>query len=594
MSFDGFVTHSIVRELKAQLISGKIDKIYQPEKDEIIVSVRTSGGKRALLLSAASANPRIHLTERDYENPITAPLFCMVLRKHLGGGKITDVSQHGFDRVVCITIESCNELGDLTEKKLIIEVMGRHSNIILTQSDNKIIDSIKHIDFTVSAVRQILPGLIYENPPAQDKSDPRSLTAAELESILCAAPADTALDKLLLSVYVGMSPLMAREAVFRRYGDCRVTVSECDTREFSEFAAEFIYSVIFINNPASVAFDKTSKKPVAFSCTALTQYSGMAEVRDFPSISGAVEEFFAARDKHDRLTQKAAGTVKVINNNLERCGKKIAIHKDTLQKSQKRETYKIYGDLLTANLYRISAGSREITVQNYYDETCPDIKIPLKPELSPSGNAQRYYKLYNKAKASEQHATEQLESAETEREYLETVLDAVVRAENYADIAEIRDELAAGGYIAQSGGKKKKFQKKSRPLEYVSSDGYTILVGRNNSQNDELTIKMSYSTDIWMHTKNIPGSHTLIRTGGLSENDIPDRTVVEAAEIAAYHSKARGASGIAVDYTQVKNIRKPNGSKPGFVIYESNYTVYVTPDEEHVNSLLRNDPTEKP
>ncbi len=589
MSFDGFVTHAVVRELKETLLSGKIDKVYQPEKDEIIIAVRTPRGTYKLLMSAASANPRIHLTNRSYENPITAPLFCMILRKHLGGGRITNISQHGFDRAINITVESYNEMGDITEKHLIAEIMGRHSNIILTLGDNKIVDSIKHIDFTVSAVRQILPGLIYENPPAQDKSNPTDVTAARLEEQIRAIPADIPLDKLLLSLFVGMSPLMAREAVYRQCGSVRIAASECDPRAFSEEAAAFLYGVICGSERPCVVFDKAEGKPIAFSCAELTQYSGAADIRAYTSVSEAVEEYFDTRDRHDRITQKASGTVKVINNNIERCEKKIAIHTETLRKSQKRDTYKMYGDLLTANLYRIPSGASEISVLNYYSEDGSDISIALKPELSPSENAQRYYKLYNKAKAAENHAREQLKDAETEKAYLETVLDAATRAQSYTDISEIRDELADGGYITRGFNKKKKFGKKSAPQEFVSSDGFTVLVGRNNSQNDELTIKMSYSTDIWFHTKNIPGSHTLLRTGGLGENDIPDRTIEEAARIAAYYSKARGGSGIAVDYTQVKNIRKPNGSKPGYVIYDSNYTVYVTPDEETVKKLAKSD-----
>lgn len=589
MSFDGFVTHAVVRELKETLLSGKIDKIYQPEKDEIIVSVRTADGTYKLLISAASANPRIHLTNRSYENPITAPLFCMILRKHLSGGRIIDVSQQGFDRAVRLTIEGYNEMGDIVEKHLIAEIMGRHSNIILTLGDGKIVDSIKHIDFTVSAVRQILPGLIYENPPAQDKANPTDVTAARLKEQIHAAAADTPLDKLLLSLFVGMSPLMAREAVYRQCGSTRIAVSECNLNTFAEDTAAFLYGVICGSESPCVIFDNTEGKPVAFSCTELTQYSGAADIRAYSSISEAVEEYFDMRDRHDRITQKASGTVKVINNNIERCEKKIAIHTETLRKSQKRDTYKMYGELLTANLYRIPLGAREISVLNYYTEDASDITISLKPELSPSENAQRYYKLYNKAKAAEEHAREQLEEAETEKAYLETVLDAATRAQSYTDISEIRDELADGGYITRGFNKKKKFRKKSAPQEFISSDGFTVLVGRNNSQNDELTIKMSYSTDIWFHTKNIPGSHTLLRTGGLSENDIPDRTIEEAARIAAYFSKARGGSGIAVDYTQVKNIRKPNGSKPGYVIYDSNYTVYVTPDEETVKRLAKHE-----
>ena len=584
MAFDGFVTHGIVEELKNILQGGKIDKIYQPEKDELTISVRTPDGTFRVLLSAATANPRLHLSESPRQNPINAPLFCMILRKHLSGGKIVDINQQGFDRVVRFDIECYTEMGDLTKKSLIIEIMGRHSNIILIQNDNKIIDSIKHIDFTTSGVRQVLPGLFYELPPAQDKCNPQEVSVNALSTKIGSLATDTLLDKFLVSEFIGMSPLLAREVVYRYSGDTKVSSGDVDPTEFASHTADFIMSVISGKETPCVIKDE-SEKPLAFSCVELNQFTGAGKIIPCEFLSYAVEEFFSARDMHDRLAQKSAGTIKTITNNIDRCEKKIAIHRDILEKSKDREKYKIFGDLLTANLYRIEQGMSSVTVQNYYSENYEDITITLKPELSPSRNAQRYYKLYTKAKTAEEHSTQQLKSAEEELRYLETVLDAVTRAASYSDISEIREELAEQGYVSSGNPKKKKTQQKSKPLEFISSEGYTILVGRNNKQNDELTIKTAYSTDMWLHTKVIPGSHVIIRTNGTGE--VPDNTLVEAATIAAYYSKAQKSKGVGVDYTLIKNIRKPNGSKPGFVIYETNYTVYVDPDEQLVERLKK-------
>lgn len=583
MAFDGFAAHGIAAELNDRLLSGKIDKIHQPEKDEITLSVRTYEGLFRVLLSAATANPRIHLTEQARENPLSAPLFCMILRKHLTGGKIKRISQTDFDRVIRIDIECYTELGDLTEKSLIAEIMGKHSNIILTQSDGKIIDSIKHVDFTTSAVRQVLPGLFYELPPSQNKSDPRLINEAALCQKLSVARADIPANKFLLSELMGMSPLMAREIVYRLTGKTETLVSEINTSDFVRHTVKFITA--FTSNPRGgcVVLDPDNGKPIAFSCVELTQYNGLGRLKKCDSLSQAVEMFFSTRALHDRLTQKAAGTLKIINNNLERCKKKLALHTENIRKAEGRDKYKIFGDLLTANLYRFTQGMDKITVDNYYSEVSEKIEIPLKPELSPSKNAQRYYKLYSKAKATEEHSRHQLKEAETEMLYLESVLDSISRVSSYGDISEIREELAEQGYISIVNSKKKKARKKSAPMKFVSSDGYTVLVGRNNKQNDELTIKTAYSTDIWLHTKAVPGSHTVIRTNGTGK--APDKTLVEAAIIAAYYSKAQKASGVPVDYTLIKNLRKPNGSKPGFVIYETNYTVYVTPDEKLVEAL---------
>lgn len=583
MAFDGFVTSGIVSELNKKLKDGKIDKVYQPEKDEIILSIRTRDGLFRLLISAATANPRIHLTNTSRENPLTAPLFCMIMRKHLGGGKIKSIHQIDFDRVIKIDIECYTELGDLTEKSLMVEIMGKHSNITLIHTGNKIIDSIKHIDFTTSAVRQVLPGLIYELPPKQDKSLPTEFSKKLFIEKLASVSGDTPLDKFLVGEFMGMSPLLAREIVYRATGSAKAFISEINPETFTEEIKIFFDKILSSSSKSTVVFDLETEKPLAFSIVALTQYTSLGKIKEYDSISEAVEAFFLSRDIQDRLSQKAASTIKLINNNIDRCEKKIALHIESIEKAKDRDKYKMYGDLLTANLYRIENNAKFITVQNYFLESLEDIRISLSEELTPSQNAQRYYKLYTKAKAAEEHSTKQLEDAETEKAYLETVLDSVTRARTPLDIAEIREELAEQGYISSGNIKKKKQQKKSKPMRFLSSDGFEILIGRNNKQNDELTIKTAYSTDMWLHTKNIPGSHVIVRTNGTGE--IPDNTLLEAASLAAYFSKAQKSTGVAVDYTLIKNIRKPNGSSPGFVIFDTNYTVFVDPDEKLVEKL---------
>ena len=580
MSFDGLVTNSIVRELKSKISEGKINQVYQPERDEIVIGIRTYEQNFRLLLSASASNPRVHLTESKKENPITAPLFCMILRKHLVGGKIVSINQEGFDRVIKIEVESYTELGDLTVKTLVIEIMNRHSNIILVGSDGKIIDSVKHIDLTVSAVRQVLPGFPYELPPAQNKINPIECSFEDVLNAIGNASKDKSADKVLVEIFSGISPLVSREILYRFCGEMQKMMSEIDNQKYAEFVFSFFNEIKNGDFSPCIVYD-TDKKPIAFSCIKLTQYGGT--VGEVDGTSKAVDGFYMERGVHEHIVQRSAHIVKIINNNIERCRKKLAIHKENLKKSQNREKYKIYGDLLTANMYRLESGADKAEVENFYENPPVLITISLKPELSPSANAQRYYKLYQKAKTTEIYANEQIKEAEEEMYYLETVLESVNKAENASDVAEIKDELADGGYIPKVKNKKSKLMKKTAPMEFVSSDGYKILVGRNNHQNDMLTIKMAFSTDIWLHTKIIPGSHTIIRTEGKSE--VPETTIMEAAKIAAYYSKAKSSTQVPVDFTVVKNVKKPSGAKPGLVIYDNYNTVYVTPEEELINKL---------
>lgn len=569
------VTHSVVAELNTLLLGGKIDKVYQPENDEIILSVRTLKGSYRLLLSASASNPRVHLTEISRENPMVPPMLCMLMRKHLQGSKIIKITQIDFDRIIRIDTESRNELGDLCVKSLITEIMGRHSNIILIDENGKIMDSAKHVDFTVSAVRQILPGLIYEAPPPQDKVSPDNFSILDILSQLDNSPEDTLLDKFLLSTFTGMSPLLAREIVYRFTGNTKVCKGEVDTASFLTSAQGFLEDICNNKYEPTLVTNHDDKKPFAFSCVRLAQYQDGEILEAFSSVSKVIDSYYEKRSQREHINQRANALLKLVKNNIERCEKKLALHNDNLEKSKNREKYKIYGDLLTANLYRLTQGMKEIEVENYYIETLDTVKIPLKEDLSPSRNAQRYYKLYSKAKMTEKHALNQAKEAETELFYLESVLSSLEKAESIVELAEIRDELADEGYVSQINSKQKKQQKKSSPLKFISSDGFEILVGRNNKQNDELTIKMAYSTDIWLHTKVIPGSHTIIRT--LGGQNVPDSTILEAAQIAAYYSKAQNSSKVPVDYTFVKNVKKPNGAKPGMVIYDHYNTVYVEP-----------------
>ena len=578
MSFDGFVTRCIVSELNDLLIDGKIDKVYQPERDELILSVRTRQGTHRLLLSASASNPRIHLTTVQRENPMTPPMLCMLLRKHLTGAVITSITQQGFDRIVRIDTKTRDELGDICTRSIIIEIMGRHSNIILTDGDNKILDSAKHIDFTVSAVRQILPGLIYSLPPAQDKTLPSEVSATDLMNKTDALDTDCALDKFLVSEFMGMSPLLSREIVYRFCGSTRLSKGEADIAAFVVHTVDFLKKICNGEFSPALVYDRCEKRPIAFSCVKLTQYENGTDIEEKHSMSEVVDAYFEKRSNREHMNRRSAALLKLVHNNIERCEKKLVLHQENLISAADRDKYKIYGDLITANMYMIKYGMKSVTVQNFYSENGENIDIPLKEDISPSQNAQMYYKKYSKAKTTESYSKEQIKLAEDEKFYLESVAESLENVETPAELDEIRQELINEGYIPKQIFKKgaQKKQTKSEPMKFISVDGYEILVGRNNKQNDELTLRMAYSTDIWFHTKNIPGSHTIVRTKGPGE--APDTTLMQAAKIAAYHSKARNSSQVPVDYTAVKNVKKPNGAKPGMVIYDHYNTVYVLPE----------------
>lgn len=565
MALDGITAYALSCELDENLSGGRIDKIHQPERSEIVMIVRNNGENFRLLLCANPSFPRVHLTEVAKENPQVPPMFCMLLRKHLISGKITKVYQHEFERIIMFDIEVRDELGVLSTKKLIIEIMGKHSNLILVNADGKIIDSIFHVDVTMSRVRQIVPGLMYTLPPNGGKLNPMLLTDDEIKSYFnCDF---TAMQKMMVNTFMGISPLVAEECML-------------DTDTTIEVADNFVKLISKVKNKDfyyNVLIDKLEKKPRDFAAVTINQYGDAMASERCDYISEALDTFYVRKAKAESMKQKSAFLEKLVSNHLDRCYKKLQIQEETLRKAENKDVYRVKGDLITANIYRINKGDRDIEVENFYENPTASIKISLCDELTPSQNAAKYYTKYNKLKTASVECAKQRELNLLEIDYLESVYQALMDAENSADINEIKDELAEQGYIKSSVKGKQKKNHIAKPIEFLTDDGISVLVGKNNKQNDYLTLKLARSTDIWLHTKNIHGSHTIIKTNGQA---VSDDTIITAAKICAYYSKARNGENVPVDYTFVKYVKKPSGAKPGMVIYTDNKTVYVTPDEE--------------
>ncbi len=586
MPFDGIVTKCMVNELNGLLAGGRVDKVFQPEADEIVLVVRAKSQNYRLVASANANYPRLHITTSQKENPQTPPVFCMLMRKHLSGGKLLDISFHDYERVISINIESVNELGDLSVKRVVIEIMGKHSNIILLNSEDRIIDSIKHVDNDISSVREVMPARTYMLPPAQDKELPEKVLAEKLFDYLQAQDAKH-IEGLLLNVIKGFSPYTCREICAAAGVESKKQVSALSNTEKEKIVESLKgYLNQIISNtfePCIIYQDKNFLKPVDFYC-----FSPKQQVinKKYDLLSIALDDFYSLRDTNERLAQKMGDVVKVIKNGIDRCEKKLAIFNDKLRDVADREKLQLFGELITANIYCIPAGSKIARVLNYYSENEEYIEIPLNEYKSAQDNAQKYYKQYSKAKSTHVNVTQQLKDTAAELEYLQGVQTMLENCSNRLEIDEIRQELIDQGYIrASSRNNKKKQDKPSSPLEFKSSDGFQILVGKNNKQNDFLTLKLAASGDIWMHTKNIPGSHVIIRT---ERREVSDSTLIEAAILAAYHSSAKMSYNVPVDYTTVRNVKKPSGAKPGMVIYENFKTINVTPDEEKVIKISQN------
>jgi predicted ribosome quality control (RQC) complex YloA/Tae2 family protein len=577
MALDALAIRCLTNELSLCLTGGRIDKIHQPERDEIMLHIRTPQKQYKLVLSASASHPRAHLTSHTKSNPMTPPMFCMLLRKHIGSAKIIRISQPGFERIIQFDLESYDELGDLTTKHLLIEIMGRFSNIILTADDCRIIDSIRHVDYTISSVRQVLPGGAYVLPPEQEKPPLISDALSSLQ--LDFSQSGTRLDKLLLSSIAGISPLTAREIVYRAFHTTSLLAGELDEQNKTKLMDTILaFADEVKKNTFSPCIIRTTERLLDFSAIAIRQYETAAEVLTYDSFNEVLQQFYTGRDQMERMKQKSADLIKLLHTNLERCAKKLVLQQKTLSDSEQKDQYKIAGDLLTSNLYRIAPGEKEVMLENYYEPSCPSLSIKLDPTKTPSQNAQLYYKKYNKAKTAEVEMVHQIKHTKSDLSYLESTLVAVQGAQTEADLNEIRAELAREGYInRRTQAKKAKQSSTSKPLHYKSSDGFDIYVGKNNTQNDYLTLKFANSGDLWFHTKNIHGCHAIIKLG--VDKDVPKSTLIEAATLAAYYSKARNSSQVPVDYTSVKNVKKPSGAKPGMVIYDHYNTIYVTPKE---------------
>ncbi len=582
MPFDGIVAKSIVDELTEKLTSGRIEKVLQPEADEIVLMVRAWNKNHRLVLSASPNYPRIHLTEIVKENPAAPPVFCMLLRKHLTGGRILSFEFNDYERIIGLVIEATNELGDISEKKLVIEVMGRHSNIILLNSENKILDSIKHVDADISSVREVMPARPYVLPPAQDKLSPGALDTSELLQSLDSS--NQTVDKFLLEHIKGFSPLLCREVCFRAGIENRTGAASLEPH-FRDALKKALDSILEeIRNgkyaPCVVFEDELHQKPLDFHCLAIRQYKYNTTS---DSISNVLDTFYASRDNAERLKQKKSDLYKVLNTVIDRCAKKLSIQQETLRDVADREKLKLYGELITANIYAIPQNTASFSLLNYYSDNADEyIDVPLDPNLLPQQNAQRYFRKYARAKSTFMYTSRQLEDTRKELEYLESVLQLLDNCTSLREIDEVRQELSDQGYMSlrKKHGKKipssGKQQKMTDPLRFKSSDGFDIYVGKNNRQNDYLTLKFAQSNDVWLHTKNIPGSHVIIKRNG---RDIPDRTLEEAATLAAWHSKAKMSANVQVDYTIVKNVSKPSGAKPGMVVYVNYNTAVVMPDK---------------
>lgn len=581
MALDGVFLRLVKNEL-SPLIGGRVEKIHQPSREELVFGIRTKDGAYKLLLNSGAGTARVHVTKADIENPKTPPMFCMFMRKHLSSGKLVDIRQDGFERILYFDFDSANEMGDICRLSLAAEIMGRHSNLILINSDGRIIDSIKRVGQDMSAVRMVLPGMAYTLPPREIKL---SLLDSEPEDI-CAEVGrypQLSMSKALMKAIEGISPVFAREAEYFTARGTEIAVQDMTDEEFDRLKFYLRKTAAEIRNGENKYTVLKTKDGLLkdFCFTAVNQYGALMVTKQFGSPSEVLDYFFSERDRTARMKQRAQDLFKMLVSTSERIARRTANQREELKECAERDKLKKYGDLIMANLYCLEKGQGTAEVGDYYEPDCPVIKIPLDKRLTPSQNAQKYYKEYRKADTAEKKLIGLIKQGEEELEYIDSVFDSLTRADSETDIIQLRLELAEQGYV-KSSKLKGKPPKSLPPIRFLSSDGYEIRVGRNNKQNDRLTCKDSDKLDIWLHTQGITGSHTVISCGGETP---PDRTLEEAAVIAAYHSKGRNSSQVPVDYTLIKYVKKPNGAKPGMVIFTNNRTLYVTPDEELVKRL---------
>lgn len=580
MALDGLVLSAIANNLK-DYIGARVEKISQPVKDCIIISLRHKNGNKKLLVSSSAVGARIHFTSHQIENPQTPPMFCMLLRKHLQGGKLVKVSQTCRDRVIFLDFEVLNELADTVVVTLAVEIMGHNSNIILINQNKMIIDSVKRVNADVSSVRYVLPSVKYTLPPQQDKADAFSLDSDEIKQKIKAC-GEMPLDKALLSLFSGFSPLICRESSFFA---CKSTDIFC-----SDLSEDMLDKLCYYLGKLKAALDSPkpcilydkNKMPKDFYFVEIHQYGSAVLTKQYENLDSLLDDFYSEKDRMERIKQKSGDLLKTVVNISERIERKVANQKNDLERCKNKEELRRKGDILYANLTLVNKGDSAVELVDFYNESAPLIKISLDPKLTPVQNAQRYYNEYRKADTAENKLTELIKKGQEELKYIDSVFDSLTRAANESELNDIRNELYEQRYIHKKPDKKQ-VKTATNYLKYRSSDGFLILCGKNNLQNDKLTLRDSRKNDIWFHTQNIPGSHTVIVTEG---REVPEKTLEEAAIIAAYNSKARNSSKVLVDFTEIKNVKKPSGAKPGMVIYDAYKTAVVTPSSETTQELL--------
>ncbi len=580
MAFDGIVIANLVHDLNQKILSGRISKIAQPEKDELLLTIKGNRENFKLLISANASLPLIYFTETNKPSPMTAPNFCMLLRKHIANGRIISITQPGMERVIRMEVEHLDEMGDLRRKFILIELMGKHSNIIFCDENNMILDSIKHISAQVSSVREVLPGRAYFIPHSDEKKNPLEISEEEFKERIGATP--QSLSKALYMNLTGLSPVAAAQICHLASVDGDISARECSDTELTHLYHALNWMMDDVregNFSPNIIYQ--GEKPVEFSSVPLTMYEGSGyRLVDYPTISQLLERYYAEKNTLSRIHQKSTDLRKIVTTALERTSRKLDLQKKQLKDTEKREKFRIYGELLNTYAYGLSGGEKSFQCLNYYDNS--EITIPLDPTLTARENAQKFFDKYNKQKRTFEAVTEQLQQTEAELLHLESIATSLDIARLEDDLVQIKEELVEYGYIKRhyTGGKKPKIT--SRPYHYLSSDGFHIYVGKNNYQNEELTFKFAGGGDWWFHAKGIPGSHVIVKADG---RELTDQTFEEAGALAAYYSKGRENDKVEIDYVQRKTLKKVPGAAPGFVVYHTNYSLVASPklDLKEVN-----------
>ena len=572
MAFDACMMRAVLSEFSAEFPEAKIEKVLQPRNDEIDMMIHHGRTSRRLVFNVGPNAPRLQLSDKQKENPLKAPMFCMLLRKYFLGARITSVSQPGFDRIAEFRVACYDEMGFATEKIIVCEIMGKYANLIVLDDQRKILAALKVIDFASSSVRQVLPGLKYQIPAMADKIIPLEIDGETFFKKLSDFPSERTGEKFITSTYSGIATQIARELVYRACGHTDTPVCNIDPHRFYTVFREWQQLLIDESYTPTVVFDK-SGKPIDYSYMDITYLGDNVDKRTYPRLSDMLDTYFEEKDRLEHIHQRAHDITTLLNNAEARTERKLGIQRQSLLDAERGEEYKKNADLITANLYRLERGMASFRTVDYYDESCPEIEIKLDPRLTPSQNAQKMYKLYNKCKTAKNVLTEQIKLWESELRYLDSVRQFLSRAECEQDVIEIRDELYRSGYASRLRGYGPPKKITSTPIRLVTGGGWELIVGRNNLQNDNLTFKVAGKGDLWFHTKDIPGSHVILLCDG---EEPSEQDYTEAAAVAAKYSKAT-ADLVAVDYTRVKNIKKPQGAKPGFVIYKTNYTAFVRP-----------------